>query len=388
MSRFVLVVLDSVGVGELPDAWQYGDEGSNTLANLALAVGGLQLPNLQRLGLGNIIPITGVIPQKNPMAAWGKMAEKSPGKDTTTGHWELAGLVLTTPFPTYPNGFPKTIIDAFSQAIGRGILGNTTASGTEIIEKLGAEHIKTGKPIVYTSADSVFQIAAHEQIVHLPQLYQWCQAAREILVDEHGVGRVIARPFIGKTGNFKRTQNRKDFSIEPTGQTILDYLTANRIHVTAIGKIYDIFTGRGISKHVPSHNNLETVFNIIESINEIDSGLIFANLVDFDMLFGHRNDYQGYADALIEFDQLLPRIIDALAPDDLLLITADHGCDPTTKSTDHSREYVPLLVYGKNINPVDLQTRETFADVAQTIAEFYRLKPIFSGKSFLNELMG
>lgn len=388
MSRFVLVVLDSVGVGELPDAWQYGDEGSNTLANLALAVGGLQLPNLQRLGLGNIIPITGVIPQKNPMAAWGKMAEKSPGKDTTTGHWELAGLVLTTPFPTYPNGFPKTIIDAFSQAIGRGILGNTTASGTEIIERLGAEHIKTGKPIVYTSADSVFQIAAHEQIVHLPQLYQWCQAAREILVDEHGVGRVIARPFIGKTGNFKRTQNRKDFSIEPTGQTILDYLTANRIHVTAIGKIYDIFTGRGISKHVPSHNNLETVFNIIESINEIDSGLIFANLVDFDMLFGHRNDYQGYADALIEFDQLLPRIIDALAPDDLLLITADHGCDPTTKSTDHSREYVPLLVYGKNINPVDLQTRETFADVAQTIAEFYRLKPIFSGKSFLNELMG
>lgn len=388
MSRFVLVVLDSVGVGELPDAWQYGDEGSNTLANLALAVGGLQLPNLQRLGLGNIIPITGVIPQKNPMAAWGKMAEKSPGKDTTTGHWELAGLVLTTPFPTYPNGFPKTIIDAFSQAIGRGILGNTTASGTEIIERLGAEHIKTGKPIVYTSADSVFQIAAHEQIVHLPQLYQWCQAAREILVGEHGVGRVIARPFIGKTGDFKRTQNRKDFSIEPTGQTILDYLTANRIHVTAIGKIYDIFTGRGISKHVPSHNNLETVFNIIESINEIDSGLIFANLVDFDMLFGHRNDYQGYADALIEFDQLLPRIIDALAPDDLLLITADHGCDPTTKSTDHSREYVPLLVYGKNINPVDLQTRETFADVAQTIAEFYRLKPIFSGKSFLNELMG
>lgn len=388
MSRFVLVVLDSVGVGELPDAWQYGDEGSNTLANLALAVGGLQLPNLQRLGLGNIIPITGVIPQKNPMAAWGKMAEKSPGKDTTTGHWELAGLVLTTPFPTYPNGFPKTIIDAFSQAIGRGILGNTTASGTEIIEKLGAEHIKTGKPIVYTSADSVFQIAAHEQIVHLPQLYQWCQAAREILVGEHGVGRVIARPFIGKTGDFKRTQNRKDFSIEPTGQTILDYLTANRIHVTAIGKIYDIFTGRGISKHVPSHNNLETVFNIIESINEIDSGLIFANLVDFDMLFGHRNDYQGYADALIEFDQLLPRIIDALAPDDLLLITADHGCDPTTKSTDHSREYVPLLVYGKNINPVDLQTRETFADVAQTIAEFYRLKPIFAGKSFLNELMG
>ncbi|NMB39223.1 MAG: phosphopentomutase [Firmicutes bacterium] len=388
MSRFVLVVLDSVGVGELPDAWQYGDEGSNTLANLALAVGGLQLPNLQRLGLGNIIPITGVIPQKNPMAAWGKMAEKSPGKDTTTGHWELAGLVLTTPFPTYPNGFPKTIIDAFSQAIGREILGNTTASGTEIIEKLGAEHIKTGKPIVYTSADSVFQIAAHEQIVHLPQLYQWCQAAREILVGEHGVGRVIARPFIGKTGDFKRTQNRKDFSIEPTGQTILDYLTANRIHVTAIGKIYDIFTGRGISKHVPSHNNLETVFNIIESINEIDSGLIFANLVDFDMLFGHRNDYQGYADALIEFDQLLPRIIDALAPDDLLLITADHGCDPTTKSTDHSREYVPLLVYGKNINPVDLQTRETFADVAQTIAEFYRLKPIFAGKSFLNELMG
>ncbi len=388
MSRFVLVVLDSVGVGELPDAWQYGDEGSNTLANLALAVGGLQLPNLQRLGLGNIIPITGVIPQKNPMAAWGKMAEKSPGKDTTTGHWELAGLVLTTPFPTYPNGFPKTIIDAFSQAIGRGILGNTTASGTEIIERLGTEHIKTGKPIVYTSADSVFQIAAHEQIVHLPQLYQWCQAAREILVGEHGVGRVIARPFIGKTGDFKRTQNRKDFSIEPTGQTILDYLTANRIHVTAIGKIYDIFTGRGISKHVPSHNNLETVFNIIESINEIDSGLIFANLVDFDMLFGHRNDYQGYADALIEFDQLLPRIIDALAPDDLLLITADHGCDPTTKSTDHSREYVPLLVYGKNINPVDLQTRETFADVAQTIAEFYRLKPIFAGKSFLNELMG
>lgn len=387
MSRFVLVVLDSVGVGELPDAYKYGDEGSNTLANIALAVGGLKLPNLERLGLGNIIPITGVNPQKTPLAAWGKMAEKSPGKDTTTGHWELAGVVLGTPFPTYPHGFPRTIIDAFAQAIGREILGNTTASGTEIIEILGVKHIRTGAPIVYTSADSVFQIAAHEQIVPVPKLYQWCQAAREILVGEHGVGRVIARPFIGKPGSFKRTQNRKDFSIEPLAQTILDYLVANEIHVTAIGKIYDIYTGRGVSKHCPSRNNFETVYNIIESVKDSDSGLIFANLVDFDMLFGHRNDYQGYADALAEFDQLLPQIIDVLQPDDLLLITADHGCDPTTKSTDHSREYVPLLVYGEKIQPVNLCTRETFADVAQTIAEFYQLKPVFPGKSFLNELM-
>ena len=386
MARFVLIVLDSVGIGELPDAWQYNDQGSNTLANLAQAVKGLNLPNLEKLGLGNIHPIEGVSPQTESLAAWGKMAEQSPGKDTTTGHWELAGIILKQPFPTYPQGFPEEVISRFTKAIGRPILGNITASGTEIIKELGVEHMRSGAPIVYTSADSVFQIAAHEQIVPVSKLYEWCQIAREILVGEHGVGRVIARPFLGEPGSFWRTQNRKDFSLAPTAPTILDYLTEQQIPTVAIGKIKDIFAGRGIQKHLPAGNNLETVAAVIEALKRTKTGLIFANCVDFDTLWGHRNDVQGYAQGLEEFDQNLPRIMEQLSEDDILCLTADHGCDPTTPSTDHSREYVPLLVYGSKVKPVDLGTRSTFSDIAQTICEFYDLQPVFPGESFLGKL--
>lgn len=386
MARFVLIVLDSVGIGELPDAWQYNDQGSNTLANLAQAVKGLNLPNLEKLGLGNIHPIEGVSPQTESLAAWGKMAEQSPGKDTTTGHWELAGIILKQPFPTYPQGFPEEVISRFTKAIGRPILGNITASGTEIIKELGVEHMRSGAPIVYTSADSVFQIAAHEQIVPVSKLYEWCQIAREILVGEHGVGRVIARPFLGEPGSFWRTQNRKDFSLAPTAPTILDYLTEQQIPTVAIGKIKDIFAGRGIQKHLPAGNNLETVAAVIGALKRTKTGLIFANCVDFDTLWGHRNDVQGYAQGLEEFDQNLPRIMEQLAEDDILCLTADHGCDPTTPSTDHSREYVPLLVYGSKVKPVDLGTRSTFSDIAQTICEFYDLQPVFPGESFLGKL--
>lgn len=386
MARFVLIVLDSVGIGELPDAWQYNDQGSNTLANLAQAVKGLNLPNLEKLGLGNIHPIEGVSPQTESLAAWGKMAEQSPGKDTTTGHWELAGIILKQPFPTYPQGFPEEVISRFTKAISRPILGNITASGTEIIKELGVEHMRSGAPIVYTSADSVFQIAAHEQIVPVSKLYEWCQIAREILVGEHGVGRVIARPFLGEPGSFWRTQNRKDFSLAPTAPTILDYLTEQQIPTVAIGKIKDIFAGRGIQKHLPAGNNLETVAAVIEALKRTKTGLIFANCVDFDTLWGHRNDVQGYAQGLEGFDQNLPRIMEQLAEDDILCLTADHGCDPTTPSTDHSREYVPLLVYGSKVKPVDLGTRSTFSDIAQTICEFYDLQPVFPGKSFLGKL--
>lgn len=386
MARFIILVLDSVGVGALPDADHYGDQGSNTLANIALKIGGLNLPNMESLGLGNIIPIEGIKPQKNPVAAWGKMAEVSPGKDTTTGHWELAGLHLEEPFPTYPDGFPSEIIYAFSQAINRDILGNVVASGTAIIEKLGAKHLDTGFPIVYTSADSVFQIAAHEEVVPVSQLYQWCEIARKILVGEHGVGRIIARPFIGNPGDFHRTANRKDFSLQPTGTTILDHLTANSIPVYAVGKIKDVFSGRGITKHFDSKNNRETVEQTIRAINELEKGLIFANLVDFDMLWGHRNDYHGYAQGLEDFDQLLPDIITSMAENDLLCITADHGCDPTTPGTDHSREYVPLMIFGEKIKGTNLGIRDTFSDVAQSIADFFNLEQFFPGTSFLTDL--
>ena len=383
MARFVLIVLDSVGIGELPDAASYNDTGSNTLANIAEAIGGLHLPTMERMGLGNIHLIRGIAAQTQPLAAWGKMAERSVGKDTTTGHWELAGVVLTHPFPTYPHGFPSEIIESFSAAIGRPVLGNIPASGTEIIKRLGEEHLRTGAPIVYTSADSVFQIAAHEQIVPLDQLYDWCRIARQILVGHHGVGRVIARPFLGTPGSFYRTENRKDFSLEPIEPTILDHLTAHSIPVTAVGKIWDIFAGRGISQHLPAHNNRETLDQVIKALKEKTTGLIFANCVDFDMLWGHRNDVNGYAQALVEFDQYLPTIMSCLEPDDLLCLTADHGCDPTTVSTDHSREYVPLLCYSEKLQPRCLGIRETFADVAQTIAEFFGLEPLQQGESFL-----
>lgn len=386
MGNFVLLILDSLGVGELPDAKEYGDRGSNTLGNIATEMGGLNLPNLEELGLGNVIPVEGVTPQNIPTSAWGKMAEVSPGKDTTTGHWELAGIQLTQPFPTYPEGFPADLIEQFTTAIKRPIIGNVAASGTAIIDELGADHLKTGSPIIYTSADSVFQIAAHEDVVPLEQLYKWCKIAREILTEEHAVGRVIARPFVGEPGNFTRTTNRRDYSLEPIGTTILDYLTTHRIDVNAIGKINDVFAGRGISKHLPAKNNTETINQTITAISENRKSLIFANLVDFDMLWGHRNDVAGYAKGLEEFDKQLPQIIAALKPEDVLCITADHGCDPTTKSTDHSREYVPLLVYGQQFKAVALGTRKTFSDVAQTIAEYFSLDPVFAGESFYKDL--
>ncbi len=386
IKRVVLVVLDSVGVGALPDAAIYGDEGSHTLANCASFVKGLFLPHLTCLGLGNITFISGVPPVLQPAGAYGKMAEKSPGKDTTTGHWEIAGLILDKPFPVYPGGFPPEIIEPFQELIGRPVLGNKAASGTEIINELGEKHLQTGYPIVYTSADSVFQIAAHEEIVPLEKLYFWCQAARSLLQGKHGVGRVIARPFTGPPGAFYRTTRRHDFSLLPFGPTILEGLKDSGLAVFAVGKIKDIFAGQGITHSVTTQNNQEGIDKTLAFLDRKEKGLIFTNLIDFDMLYGHRNDPYGYAKALEEFDTRLPEITGVLQLDDILMLTADHGCDPTTPSTDHSREYVPLLVYGKKVKAgVNLGIRDTYADVAATIADIFNLS--FSrGKSFAPEI--
>jgi len=323
MKRVILIVLDGVGIGELPDASKYGDEGSNTLANTAEAVGGLNLPNMGKLGLSNIYPIKGIPYEEKPLAFYGKMAEASPGKDTTTGHWEISGIILDKPFPTYPNGFPKEIIEKFEKAIGRKVLGNKPASGTEIIKELGEEHIKTGYPIVYTSADSVFQIAAHEDIIPVEELYRMCEIARSILHGEHAVARVIARPFAGTSGNFYRTPKRKDFSLPPPRNTLLDLLKNNDYDVIGVGKIEDIFAGRGLTYSLHQKNNAEGIENIFLAWNELKEGLIFVNLVDFDTLYGHRNDPLGMAKALEEFDKALPMIMKLLSDKDLLIITAD-----------------------------------------------------------------
>lgn len=385
--RIVLIVLDSVGIGELPDAAAYGDEGSNTLVNTARHVNGLKIPNLAKLGLGNITDIMGVPKVNNPLAAYGKMAEVSEGKDTTTGHWEMSGIILDYPFPTYPHGFPKQIIDEFEAQISTKIIGNVVASGTEIIKELGAEHVRTGFPIIYTSADSVFQIAAHEDVIPLERLYEICKIARELLAGEHNVGRVIARPFTGKEGNFTRTANRRDFSVVPTHETILDILKRNEYEVMAIGKIEDIFAGRGITYAVHTKSNIDSIERTINSLEFVEGGLIFSNLVDYDMLYGHRNDPHGYAAALEEFDQELPDIMSNLSDEDILIITADHGNDPTTPSTDHSREYVPLLVYGENIQNVNLGIRKTFADIAATIADYFEVEQPRHGESFLKQIL-
>lgn len=388
MKRIVLVVLDSVGVGALPDAHLYGDQGSNTLAHVAEALGGLHLPNLQALGLGNIIPVQGVPPTPSPKAAWGKMAEVSKGKDTTTGHWELAGLTLKAPFPTYPQGFPEEIIQTFEERIGRKTLGNYPASGTSIIEELGQEHLATGFPIVYTSADSVFQIAAHEEVVPLDQLYAWCHIARSLLQGEHGVGRVIARPFLGEVGSFKRTANRHDFSLPPIEPTVLDALTAAGIPVFGVGKISDIFAGQGITESYPATSNQSGMDQIVQLIRTKEEHcLIFANLVDFDMLWGHRNDAAGYGRGLEEFDLRLPEVLSGLQSNDLLLITADHGCDPTFPGTDHTREYTPLLVTGPRVRSVDLGIRRSFADVAKTVAHYFSVDYATIGVSVLPEVL-
>ncbi len=385
--RITLIVLDSVGVGALPDAAEYGDEGSNTLGHTAQAVGGVHLPHLGALGLGNVTDVAGMPPTPRPQGAYGRMAEQSRGKDTTIGHWELAGLISPRPLPTYPNGFPEELVREFERRIGRRVLGNYPASGTVIIEQLGEEHIRTGRPILYTSADSVFQVAAHEEVIPLPELYRICEIAREMLQGEHAVGRVIARPFVGRPGHFTRTANRRDWSLPPPAETVLDRLAASGRKVVAVGKIEDIFAGRGITEAEHTQDNMHGVDVTLRFMSIYEAGLIFTNLVDFDMRWGHRNDPQGYARGLEEFDARIPELLAALGPDDLLILTADHGCDPTTPSTDHSREYVPLLVCGPRVRPgVALGTRSTFADVASTIAEAFGVGPWPVGQSFLGEV--
>ncbi len=382
-NRVIIIVLDSVGVGELPDAYKYGDEGSNTLANTAKAVRGLNLPNFQRLGLGNIIDVEGVEPSRTPLASFGKMAEKSAGKDTTTGHWELMGLCLPNPFPVYPNGFPEEVIDEFEKRISRKILWNKPASGTEIIKKLGEEHIKTRCPIVYTSADSVFQIAAHKEVIPLGELYKMCVSARDILRGKYNVCRVIARPFSGEPGSFVRTTERRDYSVKPHGKTVLDYAIDANFKVYAVGKIGEIFVSQGITEAVHIDNNMDGVDKTLAYMDKKDKGIIFTNLVDFDMLWGHQNNPEGYAKGLEDVDKRVPELIKRLKSDDVFIFTADHGCDPTTPSTDHSREYVPLLVYGEKIKPgVNLGARKSFSDLGKTVAELMGFEAPVEGESF------
>ncbi|KXG77535.1 Phosphopentomutase [Fervidicola ferrireducens] len=388
VKRAILIVLDSVGAGELPDAALYGDEGSNTLANTARAVGGLDLPNLQKMGLGNIIEIEGVPPVAEPEASYGKAAERSAGKDTTTGHWEIAGIILEKPFPVYPHGFPPEVMEEFERRIGTKTLGNRPASGTQIINELGEEHMKTGYPIVYTSADSVFQIAAHEEVIPLEKLYEMCMIAREILKGDHAVSRVIARPFVGTPGNFVRTYNRRDFSLKPPQETLLDKVKKAGMDVFAVGKIWDIFAGQGITKEYHTEGNMDGVDKVLQAMDEMERGLVIANLVDYDMLYGHRNDPQGYARALQDFDGRLPEIMEKLKSDDVLILTADHGCDPTTPSTDHSREYVPVLVAGDGIKKgVNLGILSTFSDIGQTVADLLGCEKLPNGRSFKGKII-
>jgi phosphopentomutase len=389
INRIVVIVLDSVGIGELPDAPTFGDVGSNTLGNIARAVGGLNLPHLEALGLGNIAPLAGVAPQAEPHAAYGKMAEVSAGKDTTTGHWELMGVQLARSFPVYPNGFPPQVIEHFEAAIERKTIGNYAASGTVILDELGEEHVRTAKPIVYTSADSVFQIAAHEEVVPLDELYNMCRIAREILRGEHEVGRVIARPFVGTPGQWMRTPNRRDFSVTPPEPTVLDTLKAAGMMVYAVGKIDDIFAMQGITGAVHTRDNMDGVDQTLDAMRaQRESGMIFTNLVDFDAKFGHRNNPEGYAQALREFDARVPKLLEALHENDVLVITADHGNDPTTPSTDHSREYVPILIAGAAVQRgANIGVRPTFADLAATIADVFQVGPPSSGTSFKSEVL-
>jgi phosphopentomutase len=388
VERITLIVLDSVGCGAAPDAVAYGDEGANTLANISRAVGGLNLPNLGRLGLGNLTDIVGVPPTVSATGAFGRLTPRSAGKDTTTGHWELAGLILDQPFPTYPTGFPAPLIAEYEARIGRGTLGNCPASGTEIIKELGEEHLRTGKPIVYTSADSVFQVAGHEEIIPVDELYHLCRVARDLLTGEHAVGRVIARPFVGQPGRFVRTERRKDFSLAPPGDTVLDVVKEAGLQVAGVGKIEDIFAHRGLTHSNHTGNNMAGIDAVVEFLAADDPGLVFANLVDFDALYGHRNDPQGYAAALESFDRRLPEIMGALGDDDVLMVTADHGTDPTMASTDHSRERVPFLAYGRAVKPnVNLGTRTSFADVAATIAALFEIPWQEPGDSFATAML-
>ncbi|MGH2774652.1 MAG: phosphopentomutase [Actinomycetota bacterium] len=382
-----LIVLDSAGIGDAPDAAVFGDEGSATLPNIARAVGGLSLPNMASLGLGNIVAIEGVAPAEKPAGAYGSMIETSPGKDTTTGHWEIAGIVLDKPFPLYPEGFPPDLVEAFEQKAGVEILGNYAASGTEIIKDLGEEHMRTGKPIVYTSGDSVWQIAAHVDVISLERLYELCSIARELMTGEHEVGRVIARPFRGPPGGFERTADRHDFAVPPPSDTVLDEIKAAGLEVRSVGKIYDIFAQRGFTHTHPTHSNDEGVSASIEELRATERGLIFANLVDFDQAYGHRNDPHGYAEALEAFDRRLPELLDALGPDDLLILTADHGNDPTTPSTDHSREKVFVLAAGPPVEPgVDVGERSSFTDLGATVVDLLEIASSGPGRSFAPKL--
>ena len=387
MKRVFLIVLDSFGIGAMPDAAAFGDPGTNTLRSCA-ATGKLYIPNMEEAGLGNIAGVDCVAPAKAPVGAFGRMAEASMGKDTTIGHWEIAGIVSKEPLPTYPEGFPEEVLAPFREATGRGVLANAPWSGTAVIEKYGKEHMETGDLIVYTSADSVFQIAAHEDIVPPEQLYEYCRIARKILQGKHGVGRVIARPFVGQPGSFKRTANRHDFSLEPPAETLLDAVQAAGLDTLAVGKIHDIFAGRGIREYVYNRCNLDGMQNVYCYAAWDFKGLCFVNLVDFDMQFGHRRDAVGYANALNEFDRWLGAFLPTLEEDDLVILTADHGCDPGyTATTDHTREYVPLLVLGQKVKPADLGTRTTFSDIAATVAELLGVPFDTPGTSFAQKII-
>ncbi len=389
INRVIWIVLDSVGVGELPDAARFGDEGSNTLCNTAKAVGAIHMPNLIKLGLGNIDGVHGIGKCDEPEGCYGRLAEISNGKDTTIGHWEMTGIYTPQPFPVYPDGFSDEIIDDFILRTGvPGVLANIPASGTEIIAELGDEHVRTGKPIIYTSADSVFQVAAHEEVIPVNRLYEMCETARELLTGKNAVARVIARPFTGKSGAYVRTANRRDFSLKPSLENILCYVKEAGMDVVGVGKIEDIFAGVGITEAVHTKNNQHGIDVTLEYMKKPVKGIIYTNLVEFDSMWGHRNDFKGYAKGLEEFDARLPEIMSSLNEDDCLIITADHGCDPTTPSTDHSREYVPLIMYGRHLRSgVNLATGKTFADIAATIADMLEVKQVSVGTSRLKEII-
>lgn len=384
MKRVFLIVLDSVGIGAMPDAAAFGDEGSNTLQAAAKSAY-FSMPNMKKLGLFNIDGVAIGEKEEKPLGAFARMTESSMGKDTTIGHWEIAGVISKAPLPTYPNGFPKEILDEFSRKTGRGILCNWPYSGTEVIKDYGEEHMRTGKLIVYTSADSVFQVAAHEEIVPVEQLYEYCQIARDMLVGEHGVGRVIARPFEGKPGEFKRTARRHDFSLEPPKVTMLDQLKEAGFEVLGVGKIFDIFAGKSITDYVRTTGNPDGIEKTLQYMERDFEGLCFVNLVDYDMLYGHRNDVEGYAKALTYFDERLPEILGKMRKDDILMITADHGCDPSTPSTDHSREYTPLVMYGKNVPAgKNYGTRTSFSDIGATVLNYFGVEKQIAGESFID----
>ena len=387
MKRAIWIVLDSVGMGAMPDSKQYGDGDVNTIAHVYAHCNGLELNHMIHYGLGNIEGMKELPQCEVPQGSFARMGELSKGKDTTTGHWEMVGIYTDVPFPTYPNGFPEEIMKAFEEKIGRQTLGNCTASGTAIIEELGEEHVKTGKPIIYTSADSVFQIAAHESVIPLEKLYEMCEIARELLHGEHEVARVIARPFTGEVGAFTRTANRHDYAICPPKPNLLSYCEEKNVPVIAVGKIEDIFNAQGITTAIHTKDNENGIAVTLDCMAKYKEGLIFTNLVDFDMKWGHRNDPQSYGKGLEAFDKALPQLVSALNEEDILIITADHGCDPTTPGTDHTREYVPLLVIGKNVKAgIDLGTRKSFADIGQTLCELFELPQLKIGESFLKEV--